>query len=255
MSVSEYRFKNLHDFKELTSRFDQEYEYSVAWLDLSGEYSGRGVLSFANHSKTLGAKKGKRSRWLNRPKVSIPGLFPRVINRLTINIFNRFWFRKPLTKGEIHLSKYMHPLDGLSNWNRLYGKNGFIQYQFVVPESAFAVLEKILSLLKVNQISSPMAVLKKLGKSSNSLLGFAIEGWTLAIDIPVGSNGVNQLLLELDALVLEHKGKVYLVKDCRLSSVTFRDMYSEVSDWKIIKSQMDPEGFWKSDQARRLGIC
>lgn len=255
VDVCEYRFKNLNEFRDLISRFDEEYEYSVAWLDLSGEYSGRGLLSFANHSKISETKKSEWDRGPNKQRFSIPEWFPRIISRLTVNIFNRFWFRKPLSKGEIHLSKYMHPLDGVNNWNRLYGKKGFIQYQFVVPESEFQVLEKILVLLKDSRIASPMAVLKKLGKPSSSLLGFAIEGWTLAIDIPVGSQRVAQLVLELDALVLEHKGKVYLVKDSRLSSAAFRDMYPEVADWKKVKSQMDPDGLWVSDQARRLGLC
>jgi decaprenylphospho-beta-D-ribofuranose 2-oxidase len=148
----------------------------------------------------------------------------------------------------------MHPLDGISNWNKLYGKFGFIQYQFVVPDSEFLFLEEVLELLKSHRIASPLGVLKKLGGQSNSLLGFADRGWTLAIDIPRRTRNLDLVLEKLDAVVINRGGKVYLTKDSCLTKQGVRLMYPRLKDWQKIKSVMDPIGLWVSDQSRRLGL-
>jgi decaprenylphospho-beta-D-ribofuranose 2-oxidase len=149
----------------------------------------------------------------------------------------------------------MHPLDGIVNWNRLYGKTGFLQYQFVIPfeneEFIFQVLEK----LRRIGAGSPLAVLKGFGNQSNGLLSFPKSGWTLALDISSETKDLFQLLDSLDADLMKFGGRVYLTKDSRMKGALMNQMYPNLDKWREIKNDMDPKNVWQSDQSRRLKLC
>lgn len=258
ISMKNHRFESLTELSDLLQAQDKLFQYSVAWIDISGDYSGRGILSLGNHSKRNDLS-GLTRRSLF--KVSKPQKFRfffsrgfNIISPFTVRVFNSIWFNKPSFRKNVDIRKFMHPLDSVGNWNYLYGKPGFLQYQFVIPDNEFLFLEELLVMLKESRIASPMSVLKKLGPNSLGFLGFTLPGWSLAIDIPRNTPNLSRFLEYLDRRIIEMGGKVYLVKDSRMSQRVFRSMYQQFSQWKKIKMEMDPGGFWVSDQSRRLEL-
>jgi decaprenylphospho-beta-D-ribofuranose 2-oxidase len=149
----------------------------------------------------------------------------------------------------------MHPLDGVGQWNSLYGRKGFIQYQFVIPFESSEVLQKVINRMQEYKCSSFLTVLKSLGQSSKGYLSFPMSGWTLAIDIPVENPRTSTMLRELDKLIIKAGGRIYLTKDSRLNPNHLGSMYHQLEDWKRIKRNADPENIWQSDQSRRLKLC
>ena len=259
VSVDESRAKNLQSLISTLLSFNEKYFYTVAWVDFSGKFEGRGVISGANHVNISELNRRQKNRFLQplvRKKVSFPG-FLRVslINNFTISIFNKIWFHKPVGRKVQHIEKFMHPLDTINNWNVVYGKKGFLQYQFVIPFNNVQVLTQILEQLKKTRTSSFLSVLKTFSDESRGMLSFPREGWTLSFDLPIGDPGLSKLLVELDILVLEAGGRIYLTKDSRMNSSVMPIMYKNIIEWKKIKSEFDPENLWQSDLGRRLGLC
>jgi decaprenylphospho-beta-D-ribofuranose 2-oxidase len=152
-----------------------------------------------------------------------------------------------------NITEFLHPLDVLGEWNRLYGRAGFVQYQYVVPpERADAVRESV-ALIAVSGQVSALNVLKRFGPGNAGMLSFPREGWTLAVDLPVRP-GLERLCRELDRLVLDAGGRVYLAKDSRLDPDAFATMYPRLAEFRAVRDRVDPEGVFRSDLARRLGI-
>jgi FAD/FMN-containing dehydrogenase len=172
-------------------------------------------------------------------------------------LFDRFWYRiapKQETAAPIHFSKYFFPLDGISGWNRLYGKAGFVQYQLVIPFGSEPVIESALLCLAQARAFSPVTVLKRMGSESGFPLSFPMPGWTLALDLPAWIPGLPRLLRKLDCMVAEAGGRVYLAKDSRMSPDSFRSMYTRFSEWQKACERLDPGGVLMSDLARRLRL-
>jgi decaprenylphospho-beta-D-ribofuranose 2-oxidase len=257
--VEETRVKNLSELLNTMLSFNKSYLYTVAWVDLSGKFLGRGIVSGANHASEVDLPSRIVHRKLeshNMGEVRIPNFFGlSLINNLTIRVFNLIWFHKPLGKKVQKIQNYMHPLDGIGNWNSVYGKNGFIQYQFVVPFERSDIVSCVLRRLKTSKSGSFLTVLKSLGPDSKGLIAFPIQGWTLAIDLSAADKGLGKILAELDQMVLQAGGRVYITKDSRLSRKYLPAMYPNLDDWKKIKSEVDPNNLWQSDQGRRLGLC
>jgi FAD/FMN-containing dehydrogenase len=154
----------------------------------------------------------------------------------------------------VDLEKFFYPLDAIHHWNRLYGRRGFVQYQVALPlEGGLEGLKELLTRLARSRRASFLAVLKRFGKSNPGLLSFPIEGYTLALDLPV-ADGLIPLLHELDRIVLNYGGRIYLAKDAVMTSQTFAAMYPKLEQFRTIKRKLDPRGLFSSTQARRLGI-
>lgn len=190
---------------------------------------------------------------------SIPFDLPSfLLNPLSIGAFNELYYRKEGRRRTPFISDYdrfFYPLDAIGHWNRLYGKRGFVQYQCVIPQiSAFDGIRTLLQELSGSRRPSFLAVLKRLGIQGNGMLSFPMNGYTLALDLPIRDQGLFLLLDELDKIVLQHGGRVYLAKDARLSPEAFRSMYPRYDEWLKIKDAIDPENKFSSSLSRRLKI-
>ena len=257
VTVDTLRFNNLDAVMEEMVAHDNDYRYSVAWVDCmtKGASLGRSILTRGDH-----APRGA-STTLNGPKpprLKVPFFAPRgLLNQLSIRTFNEAWFRRAPKErsGELQrLSSFFHPLDGVSDWNRLYGKRGFVQYQFVVPDSQSDGVRRAIELLTASGVPSFLAVLKRFGPANPSPLSFPLPGWTLALDMPVGPSALPTTLDKLDDLVLEAGGRIYLAKDSRLDPSKVPAMYPRLGEFQAIKERVDPSGVLASDLSRRLEL-
>jgi FAD/FMN-containing dehydrogenase len=225
----------------------------------NGAQLGRGIVMCGHHAKQEEFRPGFRNAIKPKRSRTVPFDFPAfALNPLSIAAFNALYYRHEGGKREPFLNgydPYFYPLDAIGKWNRLYGKRGFVQYQCVIPEAtAFEGIRQLLQALSDSRHPSFLAVLKRFGAQGNGLLSFPMEGFTLALDLPIRDEGLFTLLNELDEIVLQHRGRVYLAKDARLSAESFRAMYPRYADWLKIKNRVDPENRFSSSLSRRLGI-
>jgi FAD/FMN-containing dehydrogenase len=155
----------------------------------------------------------------------------------------------------IDCQRYFYPLDAVGHWNRIYGRRGVLQYQLVLPPaSARQGLLEILERTTSSGHGSFLAVLKSTGPANEAPLSFPIEGVSLALDFPNTGSDLLLLLRELDQIVLQHGGRVYLAKDSCLAAADFRAMYPRLQEFQAIKMRYDPETRFSSSLARRLEI-
>ncbi len=267
MLVDTERAPDLDSVMEKMLGGDDAYRYSVAWIDCqsTGRRLGRSVLTRGDHARLEDLPERLR-RSPDRARTFVPRTLARVpwtppnglLNPLTVAAFNEFWFRKaPLHQvaKPHHMTGFFHPLDGVGEWNRLYGSNGFLQYQFVVPDEHGETVRRVIERLTEVKLASFLAVLKRFGPDDPGPLSFPMPGWTLALDLPVGHHDLDQLLDALDQKVMEAGGRVYLAKDSRLAPAAFRTMYPRVDEWLAVRNRVDPLGVLRSDLGRRLGLC
>ena len=263
MNVVSERIDDLETLMYKMKENDLKYKYNVAWID-SLNANGRGVITSGEH-----ALEDEINDYFSKEKLNLlkydpkaiantPNLFPGgVLNNLTVKIFNEAWFRKVPKNGKNSfdtISSFFHPLDGVKNWNKIYGPKGFLQYQFVVPDSAAYLISRTLYELRKIGAPSFLTVLKRFGNSNPGYLSFPMKGWTLAADVPISTSGLFAVLNDLDQEISEVGGKLYLAKDSRQSEYIFKKTYPRYYDWIKIKSEMDPEGKFYSDLAHRIGI-
>jgi decaprenylphospho-beta-D-ribofuranose 2-oxidase len=257
--VDTQRFSNLDDVMNEMTRSDERYRYSVAWVDCMtrGANMGRAVLTRGDHAPASDVDTPSL-RAPSPARLKVPFDAPSgLLNPLSIRAFNEAWFRRSpkhrVAKLE-PLASFFHPLDGVGDWNRLYGRRGFVQYQFCVPETAGDTVRRAIEHLAASGLASFLAVLKRFGPSNPAPLSFPMPGWTLALDLPVGPATLPQVLDDLDELVLSAGGRVYLAKDARLSPEKVRAMYPRLDAFREVKDRVDPEHQMTSDLARRLDL-
>ncbi len=251
VEVREERVQSLGQMIDLLNDSDQEFEHTVAWIDLSGAYQGRGVVSLGNYGATQLKEKVKVEKGPSLPSIAGKNF----ITPLTVKAFNEMWFRKPLKSGPVVLHKYMHPLDGINNWNNIYGKSGFLQYQFVIDVGQEQIFEKLFAGLRQLKTASFLGVLKKFGSESLAPMSFPRPGWTLTLDYSTSVPGLQSFLQKFDEELIAVGGRVYLIKDSRVDPALIPLMYPDLPRWQELQRSMDPLGLWKSDQARRLNLC
>jgi decaprenylphospho-beta-D-ribofuranose 2-oxidase len=264
LTVETRRVGHLDEVMDLMAESDRHVRYSVAWIDLlaTGKHLGRGVLTNGEHARLdeLSAKDAAAPlAFGGRQLVDLPPLVPApgVINRLSVTAFNELWYRKaPVRReGEIQsIATYFHPLDLVGDWNRVYGRRGFLQYQFVVPFEAEDVLRTVIERISAASLPIFLTVLKRFGPGNPGYLSFPTGGWTLAIDVPASRAGLSELLVGLDRLVLDAGGRHYLAKDFQTSPDALRRGYPRLDEWLAIRERVDPGGVWASDLSRRLGL-
>ena len=255
---------NLAGLFEGFREHDNGYEYSVAWVDTlaRGNSMGRGVLLLGDHEgQGTVPEKAKPPKVPGHTFFNVPFSAPHgILQPWALRLFNTAYYRIPRS-GKEHTAGYegfFYPLDVIGNWNRMYGPQGFFQYQFVIPDpdgsgAGEAGVHAGLEFLTRHGMGSFLAVLKRCGDDA-VMLPFCRRGFTLALDIPHRGAETLRRLDELDRIVLEFGGRVYLTKDARLSRDTFRAMYPEWEEWMRAVQRVNPEGQGRSLLSERLGL-
>jgi decaprenylphospho-beta-D-ribofuranose 2-oxidase len=180
-----------------------------------------------------------------------------LVNSWSVRAFIELWYRKTRVthRGSIQdLGLFFHPLDMIDQWKTVYGRRGFVQYQFVVPFGREGALRHVVEMLSNESLPSFLAVLKRFGAANPGMLSFPMPGWTLAVDIPVGRPDLPVIFDRMDDVVLEAGGRVYLAKDARTRPEHLPRMYPRIPEWQAVRRQLDPDGVVTSDLARRLGL-
>lgn len=252
--------RDLDHMLEALEQYDHQYNYSVAWIDAlaKGKKLGSGVLTLGNAATFSDLPEKLKTNPLKlhaSGKLSVPFFFPSfALNGFTVRILNKvIAFVQHSSKVFVHYEKFFFPLDAINNWNKGYGKRGFIQYQFVIPEEdGRKNLQEILEMIAASGCTPFLNVFKRMG-DGQGILSFPFKGYTLAIDFPV-SKQLLSFTPKLDAKVLAAGGRVYLGKDALLNAVMFREMYPQYQQWLSIKQKYDPLNVFSSDISRRLGL-
>lgn len=228
--------------------------YSVAWIDClaTGVRLGRSLLMTGEHCRD-----GQLATVPVRSR-SVPVDMPAwLLNRHSNSLFNALIYARALrqrTQARVHYEPYFYPLDGLLDWNRLYGKAGFTQYQFVIPRAAgLRGLTEIVERIARSGRGSFVAVLKSTGGENLNYCSFPLEGYSLAIDFKL-DNSLFAFLEELDAAVLDHGGRIYLAKDVRVSAASFKRSYPRWERLQAVRAQVGAIGRFASLQSRRIGL-
>ncbi len=247
--VTESRAENWDEFIALLDR--STAPYVVGWIDATarGAAMGRGILEEGELSATLEPwpKKARRVP-LDAPSSALASP--------VVKLFNAAYYRRVPEEGRIRerpIADFFFPLDKIHDWNRLYGKRGFYQFQCVVPPGKVEALRAIMARIAESAMASPLAVLKRMGPGRAGMMSFPMGGYTLALDFPA-RKGVEALIRSLQQMVLEAGGRLYLAKDALAEGETIRAMYPEHGEWAAICDRADPARALETDLTRRLGL-
>jgi FAD/FMN-containing dehydrogenase len=246
IAMERIRFAGLEEFLHLSGQ-DQEYEYTVAWVDClaRGQRLGRGLFMRGDHvSEPLPPKEAHGPRL--RVPLDLPSGF---VNRVTTALFNAVYYRSQLRAKQrktVPYASFFFPLDKVGDWNRLYGRGGFFQYQCVIPDDARRTIATLLDQISRSPETPSLAVLKRFGSiKSPGLLSFPRPGLTLAVDFANRGPATLALFDKLDHLVAEVGGAVYPAKDARMSATSFRRFFPA---WESFAQHVDPKfssSFWR----------
>lgn len=247
MWVESQRFANLDEFWTLNRRAEARWPYTVAWIDClaKGKAQGRGILLAGQHASAqadLPAFKEGNKRIPFDPPFSL-------VNNLSLRAFNHLYYRQPVkSQGALtHYRPYFYPLDAIQDWNRIYGRRGFYQYQCVIPpREAKAATAALLDTIARYGEGSFLAVLKTFGRQpSLGMLSFPRPGTTLALDFPNRGQKTRHLFEALDAIVSEAGGTLYPGKDARMPASLFQSGFPK---WEAFSEYVDPgfsSRFWQ----------
>ncbi|MFC9247301.1 FAD-binding protein [Streptomyces sp. NPDC057136] len=263
MSVATERATDLDDLMARLTASGHRSTYTAAWIDLlaRGRSTGRAVLTRGEHAPldALPAR-ARRTPLLFRP-VHLPAVPPYVpeglLGRASIALFNELRYRTAPRRrtGELQrISAFFHALDGVPHWNRVYGRSGLVQYQFVVGHGQEETLRRIVRRISLRRCPSFHAVLRRFGAGDPGWLSFPMPGWSLALGLPAALPGLAGFLDELDEEVAAAGGRVYLAKDSRLRPETLAAMYPRLAEFRALRAELDPAGAFRSDLSRRLAL-
>ncbi|VAX10800.1 Putative oxidoreductase [hydrothermal vent metagenome] len=249
MDTETIRFDNLAGFFSLSEESDKEWEYTVSWIDClaQGKHLGRGLFMRGRHSDHLFSNhKKSRSIKLGMP-MNAPGF---LLNQATIRLFNEVYYRKNRQSPLInrgHYEPFFYPLDSIENWNRMYGRRGFYQYQCVVPLiDGQGIINTLLETIAASGMGSFLSVLKKFGDVvSPGMMSFPRPGVTLALDFPNYGDKVLALFEQLDKIVMQAGGAVYPAKDARMSSEAFQHYFPQWTDFNQYRDPGISSSFWR----------
>ncbi len=245
--------------RNLQETFDafEEYNdvpYSVAWIDClaKGKDLGRCLLMVGDFSDDGDLD------YSNKWRFNVPFSFPSfTLNNATVKLLNFGYFRKTLgrvTKQKVNIDTFFYPLDFVANWNRVYGKNGFTQYQCILPKDvSYEGYEEILGRIADAGKGSFLAILKLYGPANENYLSFPLDGYSLALDFKIES-GLFELLDDLDQIVVKYGGRVYLAKDVRISKELFEKGYPMIEKFRALRKKYNLEDRFSSLQSKRVGI-
>ncbi len=260
ISMERRRFESLDEFFTLSAESDRDYEYTVAWVDClaRGASVGRGIFIRGNHDEAAPEQFKKAQIKKTQRNIRVPFDFPSVcLNSLTMKMFNETYYRMERgTNKVVHYDPFFYPLDSITDWNRMYGRRGFLQYQCVVPPSVEreAVSEILTRTARAGE-GSFLAVLKRFGDiASPGLISFPKPGSTLCLDFAYREERTLNLLDSLDRIVRESGGAVYPAKDARMSAESFQSYFP---NWKEFARYVDPRfssGFWRRVTAQSGGM-
>ena len=253
VDLKEERINNLDHFFEAFNRARETSTYSVGWIDAlaKGKKLGRGIFETAELANT-------KLPLSKQNKKKVPIDFPSfALNSTSINLFNQLYFLRIPSKGrkrQVLLDQFLYPLDSILEWNRIYGKRGFYQFQCVIPESSgYEGIRKLLEAISDSGSGSFLAVLKTMGGDGLGYLSFPMRGYTLALDFP-NKQKTLPLLNKLEKITLDYGGRIYLAKDACLSAQGFELMYPQLEQFRAVLDDIDPHQKMNSDLARRLRI-
>jgi FAD/FMN-containing dehydrogenase len=242
---------NLEEMLDLFAA-NADASHSVAWLDClaTGTHLGRSLLILGSHMET-GSLIAHRNNSLSLP-IDMPGL---LMNRFAIQAFNTLYYRnRPKPARTVHYDGFFYPLDKIRHWNRIYGKQGFVQYQLVLPRAAGSDgLSTLLRRITAARRGSFLAVLKAFGPANQNYLSFPIDGYTLALDFKIDAE-LFVLLDELDHIVLDYGGRLYLAKDSRMSAAVFKRSYPAWEKFMEVRLRYGAERAFNSLQSDRRGL-
>ena len=247
--LTERRVKDLDEFLTLFEASDATY--SVGWIDATarGRDLGRGILEEADTGSGL-VKAPARSK-------SVPFDAPAAtLSPAVVRTFNAAYWRRVPASGRTSvkpIDAFFFPLDKIHDWNRLYGKSGFHQFQCVLPATETDTLRLMLERIGGSGLASPLAVLKRMGPGRAGFMSFPMEGWTLAVDFP-NRPAAERLIEELEDITAEAGGRIYLAKDALSRPERIRAMYPDHEDWLAEVQSMDPDGHYITDLVRRLKL-
>jgi decaprenylphospho-beta-D-ribofuranose 2-oxidase len=261
VKVDTVRTADIDETMAVLARHDQVFGYTVAWSDslARGSRLGRSVVTSGDFAEPGDLPPGT-DRFAFDPRARLaapPWMPPGLINRYSVGLANEAYYRKAprARQGELQtIGQFFHPLDAIRDWNRVYGHGGFRQYQYVVPFGQEAAVRRSFELVSRFRAASFVTVLKRFGEGNPGLLSFPVPGWTLALDVPARTRGLEDLLGSLDRLVVKAGGRVYLAKDSRVRPAALAEMYPRLPDFRKLRADLDPDGILASDLSRRLAL-
>ena len=240
------------------------YTYSSAWFDAisappkTGRSTiSRGSLATLDQLKELAPKLAKDPLKFNAPQLmTVPDIFPSwTMNKLSLMAIGEAYYLmgKPARNQVLNLTQFYQPLDLIGEWNRGYGKAGFLQYQFVVPTDAVEPFKDIIYDIQASGHYTALNVFKLFGEGNQAPLSYPMKGWNVCVDFPIRP-GLNEFLDRLDDQVMQFGGRLYLAKESRTSAEKFHKMYPELPGWLKTRREIDPTGVFASDMSRRLEL-
>ncbi|MGA9495486.1 MAG: FAD-binding oxidoreductase [Terriglobales bacterium] len=237
-------FESLNAFLDLSRESNDRFEYSVAWLDCFAGKNPRGLFFRGNHS----ADRGQEFRPQRGPKLTF-ALPAWMLNRYSVKAFNTAYYKiHAARKGAavVPYDSFFYPLDSVRQWNLLYGRQGFLQYQCVIPESNLEAFEELLDRIARSGMGSFLGVLKQFGSAPPAgMLSFPRPGITIALDFAMRGERTLKLMQSLDEIVQKSGGALYPAKDARMSPALFEASYPR---WRGFVPYIDPKmssSFWR----------